>query len=84
MKKYIDAVKIKIKQRIDLDKIEVIDNTHLHKHHRQHDKSKFHFKIIIKSKTLSSKNRIEAQREIMDILRDDLKKNIHSLEIEIK
>ena len=84
MEKLIDAVKTKTKQKLDVDKIEVINNTHKHKHHKQHDVNKLHLKIVIESKILKTKNRIDSQREIMNILKDELKKNIHSLEIEIK
>ena len=44
MEKLIDAVKTKIKQKLDVDKIEVINNTHKHKHHKQHDVNKLHLK----------------------------------------
>ena len=49
MKSLIDIVKEKIIKNIPDCNIEIIDNTHLHKHHKSFNKSKTHLKIIIQS-----------------------------------
>tara|TARA_B100001123_G_C15332904_1_gene1031834 strand:- start:3130 stop:3384 length:255 start_codon:yes stop_codon:yes gene_type:complete len=83
MKKFIDTVKEKIKKNINVNKIEIIDNTFMHRQHKQHVKNKFHLKIIIESDFLQSMSKIESQRKIMNILDKEIKEKIHSLEIKI-
>ena len=84
MKSLIDVVKEKIKKVIPDSNIEIIDNTHLHKHHKSFNKSKTHLKIIIESESLKVLNRIDSHKKIISILKDEIKNNIHSLEIKIK
>jgi len=83
MKNFINEVKEKIKKNIKTNKIEVIDNSHKHKNHKLNVEKKFHLKIIIHSDELKSLSRIESQRKIMSILKEDFKDNIHSLQIKI-
>ena len=49
MKSLIEIVKGKIESNIHDCKIKIIDNTHLHRHHKSFNKSKTHLKIIIQS-----------------------------------
>ena len=84
MKSLIDIVEEKIKKNIPDSKIEIIDNTHLHKHHKSFNKSKTHLKIIIQSDTLRNLNRIDSHKKIITIHRDEIQTKIHSLEIKIK
>ncbi len=77
----IEIVKNKISKNILCDKIEVEDKTFLHKNHSSHDKNKFHLKIIITSEILKKKNKLESTKEIYKILNEELKKNIHSIQI---
>ena len=84
MKSLIDIVEEKIKKGIPDSNIEIIDNTHLHKHHKSFNKSKTHLKIIIQSDTLRKLNRIDSHKKIITILRDEIQTKIHSLEIKIK
>ena len=77
----IDIVKIKLKNNIDCDKIEIEDKTFLHKNHKSNDKNKFHIKIIISSEYLKQKSKIESTKEIYKILGEELKKYIHSIQI---
>ena len=77
----IDIVKIKLKNNIECDKIEIEDKTFLHKNHKSNDKNKFHIKIIISSEYLKKKNKIESTKEIYKIVGEELKKYIHSIQI---
>ena len=79
-----DLIKEKINKRTDAENIVLIDNSHLHTKHKFFDSSKLHLKIIIKSKKLKQMNKIDAHKEIFSILKDEMKKKIHALEIEIK
>tara|TARA_Y100000590_G_scaffold445987_1_gene578854 strand:+ start:467 stop:721 length:255 start_codon:yes stop_codon:yes gene_type:complete len=78
-----DKIKKKIKEEINPKNIILIDNSNLHKKHKSFDVNKFHFKIIIESKTLKKMNKIEAHKKIFSILKEEMKSKIHALEIEI-
>ena len=76
-----EIVKNKLVKNIVCDNIEVEDKTFLHKNHSSHDKNKFHLKLIITSSDLRKKNKIQSTKEIYKILGEELKKNIHSIQI---
>ena len=77
----IEIVKNKIKKNIKCDNVVIEDKTFLHEKHISHDKNKFHIKIIITSDSLKRKNKIQANKEIYKILEEELKNNIHSIQI---
>jgi len=83
MKSLIEIVKGKIESNIHDCKIKIIDNTHLHRHHKSFNKSKTHLKIIIQSEYLKTLNRIESHKVITQILKEEIRDYIHSLEIKI-
>ena len=83
MKSFIELVEKKIKNNIQIDKIGIIDNTYKHLKHKSYDKDKLHLKIVIKSNFLKTLNKIEAHKKIMNILEEELKSKIHSLEVKI-
>ena len=76
-----EIVKNKLIKNIICDNIEVEDKTFLHKNHSSHDKNKFHIKLIITSSDMRKKNKIQSTKEIYKILEEELKKNIHSIQI---
>ena len=84
MKDYIDFLKKKIKKNIDVEKIVIVNNSHKHKSHKSFDSEKYHLLLEIESKYLKSLSKLEAQRSVMQILKDEFKKKIHALEIKIK
>ena len=84
MIKFFKEIETKIKKKFNPDHLLLIDNSHLHAHHKSFDPSKFHLKIIIKSKELKQKSKIEAHKEIFSILAKEMQSKIHALEIEIK
>ena len=77
----IETVKNKLNKNIVCNKIEVEDKTFLHKNHSSNDKNKFHIKLIITSDYLKKKNKIESTKEIYKILDEELKNNIHSIQV---
>ena len=77
----VEIVKNKLHNNIVCDNIEVEDKTFLHKNHASHDKNKFHIKLIITSNYLKKKNKIQSTKEIYKILEEELKNNIHSIQI---
>ncbi len=84
MSNYIDFVEKKIKKSINLEKIKILDNSHKHKTHKSYSPDKYHLYLEIHSKFLKSLNKIEAQRNIMRVLKEELRTKIHALEIKIK
>ncbi len=84
MKDFLKLIEKKIKDKISIEKIIVIDNSSKHKTHKFFDKNKYHICLQIESKYLSGLNRIDSQRLIMSILSKELKNQIHALEIKIK
>ena len=77
----IEIVKIKLNKSIVCEKIEIEDKTFLHKNHKTHDQNKFHIKIIITSDYLKKKSKIQSNKEIYKTLEEELKNNIHSIQI---
>ena len=84
MKNYFDEICSKLKKKIKIEDIQIVDNSHKHKGHKFYSSNKFHLKLKIKSLYLNSLSRVTAQKLIMKTLDDDLKKRIHALEISIE
>tara|TARA_Y100000591_G_scaffold46573_1_gene34990 strand:- start:422 stop:679 length:258 start_codon:yes stop_codon:yes gene_type:complete len=83
MKNYFEEIRTKLSKEIELEDIEIVDNSEKHKGHRFYSPEKFHLHLKVKSLYLSSLSRVNAQKLIMKVLSDDLKKKIHALEISI-
>ena len=84
MKNYFDEINVKLKKQIEIEELNIVDNSHKHKGHKFFSPEKFHLHLKIKSIYLNSISRVDAQKMIMKILKEDLKKNIHALEITIE
>ena len=84
MKNYFDEINTKLKNKIEIEKLEIVDNSHKHKGHKFFSPEKFHLHLKIKSLYLNSISRVDAQKKIMNVLKEDLKKKIHALEITIE
>ena len=84
MKIYFEEICTKLKNEIEVENIEIVDNSNKHKGHKFYSPEKFHLKLKIKSLYLNSLSRANAQKMIMKILRNDLKTKIHALEISIE
>ncbi len=77
----IETVKKKVCNKIECERIYVEDKTFLHKKHKNFDSKKFHLRVKIKSLELKSKKKIEANRLIFDILKQEMKDYIHSIQL---
>ena len=84
MNNYFEEIRAKLNQEIELENIEIVDNSHKHRGHKFYSEEKFHLHLKIKSLYLSSLSRINAQKKIMRVLSNDLKTKIHALEISIE
>ena len=84
MENYLKKIKEKLIDKVVLEKLEIINNSHKHKGHKFFSKDKYHLHLKIKSLQLKSISRLNAQKLIMSILKEDLKNKIHALEISIE
>ena len=84
MKNYFDEICKKLNNKIEIEDIQIVDNSHKHEGHKFFSKNKFHLHLKIKSLYLSSISKLNAHKLIMKILSDDLKTKIHALEISIE
>ena len=83
IKQLSEIVKKKIKKGIEVQKIIIEDKTYLHKNHPGHDKKKFHIKISIESDYLNKRDRIKRSKIIYNLLNNELKNYIHSIQLYI-
>ena len=84
MKNYFEEIRLKLNSEIDIENIEIVDNSHKHRGHRFFSPEKFHLHLKVKSLYLSSLSRVSAQKMIMKVLSNELKTKIHALEISIE
>ena len=81
---FFDNIIEKLKKEIEIEHIEIVDNSLKHKKHKSFSPDKFHLHLKIKSLYLSSISRVTAQKEIMKVLKKELSNKIHALEIRIE
>ena len=77
----IAIVKKKLSNEIQYDNIIVEDKSFLHKNHKNNEIEKFHLKILIQSKELKKKSKLERNRIVYKVLNEEIKLYIHSLQI---
>ena len=81
--KLIDKKKKKISLNISVESVVIEDKTFLHKKHKGYQKGKFHIKILIESSELRKKSRIDANKIIFSLLKNEIDKFLHSIQISI-
>ena len=84
MKNYFDEICSKLNNEIEIEDIEIVDNSRNHVGHKFYSPNKFHLHLKIKSLYLSSLSRVSAQKMLLKVLSNDLKTKIHALEISIE
>ena len=84
MKNYFEEIDRKLKEQIKIEELKIVDNSYKHKGHKFFSHDRFHLQLKIKSLYLQSISRINAQKLIMNVLKEDLKTKIHALEISIE
>ena len=77
----ITIVKKKLFSEIDIETLKIEDKSFLHKNHAGNKEGKFHLKLILVSKELSTMSKIESNKKIYKILDKELKDFIHSIQI---
>ena len=84
MNNFFEDIVAKLKKEIEIEKIEIVDNSHKHAKHKSFSPNKFHLHLKIRSLYLNSLSRVTAQKEVMRVLKDELSNKIHALEISIE
>ena len=84
MIKIIQNIENQLKKDFKPSSLTVIDNTHLHKKHKNFQPGKLHLKIILKSENLKKLSTVDANRKIFSSLKGYMEKHIHSLQIKIE
>ena len=84
MNNFFEDIIAKLKKEIKIEKIAIVDNSYKHVKHKSFSPDKFHLHLKIKSLYLNSLSRVTAQKEVMKVLKDELSKKIHALEISIE
>ena len=84
MNNFFEDIIAKLKKEIEIEQIEIVDNSHKHVKHKSFSPDKFHLHLKIKSLYLNSLSRVTAQKEVMRVLKDELSNKIHALEISIE
>ena len=84
MNNFFEDIISKLKKEIDIEQIEIVDNSHKHVKHKSFSPEKFHLHLKIKSLYLNSLSRVTAQKEVMKVLKNELSNKIHALEISIE
>ena len=84
MNNFFEDIISKLKKEIEIEQIEIVDNSHKHIKHKSFSPDKFHLHLKIKSLYLNSLSRVTAQKEVMKVLKDELSSKIHALEISIE
>ena len=74
----------KLKAALSPDRLEVINESHLHAGHQAHfdGTGESHFRIKIVSQTFAGKSRLERHRMINQLLAEEMKAAIHAMAIE--
>ena len=84
MKNYFDKIKEKLKKNIKFEELEIVDNSNLHKGHNNFTgNNETHIKIILTKKNKIPINRMNIHRIINNLLEEEFKSGLHSLEIKI-
>ena len=84
MNNFFEDIISKLKKEIEIEQIEIVDNSHKHVKHKSFSPDKFHLHLKIRSLYLNSLSRVTAQKEVMKVLKKELSSKIHALEISIE
>lgn len=81
---FFKSIIVKLKKELEIEHVEIVDNSYKHKKHKFFSPEKFHLHLKIKSSYLNSITRVAAQKKIMKVLQEELSFKIHALEISIE
>jgi BolA protein len=75
-------------KKLQPTRLELFNDSHKHAGHTQHlggagFTGETHYRLIIQSPQLSGLGRLERQRAVMDLLKDEFASGLHALEITV-
>ena len=76
-------IRKKIESNLDVEFLQIINNSNLHRGHRESSGEDSHFELIIKSKEFNGKSLIDCHRLINLILKEEFEMGLHSVSIKI-
>jgi BolA protein len=75
-------IEAKLRERLDAESVEVIDESHLHAGHAGAASGAGHFRAKIVSARFEGLSRVAAQRLVYQALSDEMETEIHALSIQ--
>ena len=78
----VEIIKSKLSENLNIDSLDIIDESHKHANHAQSGGG--HFRVRIVSEDFQDKSLIERHRMVYGILGDMLKNEIHALSIDAR
>ena len=78
----VETIKSKLSENLNIDSLDIIDESHKHANHAQ--SSGGYFRVRIVSEDFQDKSLIERHRMVYEILGDMLKNEIHALSIDAR
>lgn len=80
----VDTIRAKLTEQFDPTHLEVIDESHHHAGHAGwREGGETHFRVRIATRNFDGMTRIAQHRAVMGALNDELKSQIHALNIEV-
>lgn len=75
-----DRIRAKLAEALEAARVEVIDESHLHAGHAgAREGGESHFRVLVVASTFTGKPRVERQRMVYAVLRDELAGPVHAL-----
>ncbi len=75
-----DSIRQKITEALKPDRLVVTDESHLHAGHAgAREGGESHFRLLIVASAFEGLNRVARQRIVNDVLREELREQIHAL-----
>lgn len=89
MTTYAERIRSKIEAALAPAMLEVIDESHRHAGHLQHDggagqEGETHFRVCVVSSAFSGMSRVARQRLVYDLLAEELAERVHALSLTTK
>ena len=76
-----NLIKSKVLTNKFIESIKIEDKSFLHKNHASNEDGKFHIKLTIVSEELKRINKIERNKLVFKLIEDEMKNQIHSIQI---
>ena len=79
----IEVLDKKLKKNFKISSLKIEDKSFLHAKHKSFKEGKFHIKLILISDELKLLKSIDANKKIYAVLKEEMNRYIHSLQIKI-